>query len=195
MNGILIAALVVFGLIVIAMIAWGLVSYSARAPPPHPYPSPHPTHPETTTMNLKERIEKNQADGGKMTTAESLDDAQEMLAQPGSALIITQVGCPWCDKMKKALEGGSLLGQKAKLLNVDTNLMKTTQSHKFMELFKKNQDKLKISGVPATLYISSVDHENKTAKVTMKPGFFEPNDQEKVKELVESEPIEIVLPF
>ena len=150
-------------------------------------------HPETTTMKLKTRIAEASAKG-EMATAESLDDAQEMLAQPGSALIITQVGCPWCDKMKKALEGGSLLGQKVKLLNVDTKLMKENPGHRFMKLFKDNQDKLKISGVPAGMYIQSVDAENKTAKVSMKSGFFDPDDPPKVKEFMESEPIEIALP-
>ena len=145
------------------------------------------------TMSLKSRV-KNASAKGEMTTGESLDDAQEMLAQPGSVLIFTQVGCPWCDKMKKALEGGSLLGRRAQLLNVDTNLMKAGQDHRFMNLFKHNQDKLKISGVPASMYIHSVDAEKKTAKVSMKSGFFDPDDEAKVKEFLESESIEIALP-
>tara|TARA_B100000963_G_scaffold358136_1_gene382015 strand:- start:948 stop:1406 length:459 start_codon:yes stop_codon:yes gene_type:complete len=150
-------------------------------------------HPETTTMNLKARMAEASAKG-EMAVAESLDDAQEMLAQPGSVMIFTMTTCGWCGKLKAALEGGSLLGRKAKLLNVDTNLMKTNQGHPFMEVFKKNQDKLKISGVPASMYIQSVDAEKKTAKVSMKSGFFDPDDEPKVKEFLESEPIEILLP-
>ena len=150
-------------------------------------------HPEATTMSLKARIAEASAKG-EMATAESLDDAQEMLAQPGSVLIFTMTGCGWCGKLKAALEGGSHLGRRAKLLNVDTNLMKAGQDHQFMEVFKKNHDKLRISGVPASLYIQSVDAKNKTAKVSMKSGFFDPDDEPKVKEFLESEPIEIALP-
>ena len=192
MNGCWIAALVVFVVIVIAMIIWVSVSYS-RPPPPPPRPQHPMAHPETTTMSLKARIDEASAKG-EMATAESLDDALEMIMQPGSVLIFTLTGCMWCMKMKKALEGGSLLGRRAKLLNVDTNLMKAGQDHKFMGFFKNNQDKLKISGVPASLYIHSVNLENKTAKVSMKSGFFEPNDELKVTEFLESEPIEIALP-
>ncbi len=144
-------------------------------------------------MSLKSRV-KNASVKGEMTTAESLGDAQEMLTQPGSVLIFTMTGCGWCGKLKAALEGGSYFGRKATLLNVDTNLMKAGQDHPFMNLFKNNKDKLKISGVPSSMYIHSVDAKNKTAKVSMKSGFFDPEDEAKVKEFLESEPIEIALP-
>ena len=180
-------------IIVIAMIVVAFVSYSGpKAPLPPPQHRPM-EHPEATTMSLKARIAEASAKG-EMATAESLDDAQEMLAQPGSVLIFTMTGCGWCGKLKAALEGGSHLGRRAKLLNVDTNLMKAGQDHQFMEVFKKNHDKLRISGVPASLYIQSVDAKNKTAKVSMKSGFFDPDDEPKVKEFLESEPIEIALP-